>query len=160
MTWFDVVAVLLVIGIAFLESQRGFGRALFDLVGGIISLKLATFLAGPLGKAAPVLATGERSEALWLAVTFLVLAAATVVASKFLYETTLLSLDVLDPVVGGLLGIASGMVVAHIFLRMLLVSYGEAEVAEVLLDSFVGQELLKFRTYHRLIETLENLGRW
>lgn len=160
MTWFDAVAVLLVIGIAFLESQRGFGRALFDLVGGIISLKLAMFLSGPLGKAAPILATSERGEALWLAVTFLVLAAATVVASKFIYETTLLSLDVLDPLVGGLLGIASGMVVAHIFLRMLLVSYGEAEIAQVLLDSFAGQELLKFRTYHRVVQALENLGRW
>lgn len=160
MTWFDVVAVLLVIGIAFLESQRGFGRALLDLMGGIIALKLATFLSGPLAAGAPVLSTAERSEALWLAVTFLVLAAATVVASKFIYETTLLSLDVLDPLVGGLLGIASGMVVAHIFLRMLLVSYGEAEVANVLLNSFAGQELLKFRTYHRVIQALENLGRW
>ena len=160
MTWYDVVGILLVVVVAWLESKRGFGRAIFDLLGAIIALKLALFLAAPMGESVPLMGSAEANQAFWLAAVFGVLAVLIVVASKFVYETTLLSLDVLDPVVGGLLGLASGMAVAHIFLKTLLVSYGDAEVAKVLVGSFVGQELLEFRTYHYVFNALQNLGHW
>jgi len=160
MIWSDAAAIVLIVGISWLESQRGFGRALFDMLGAIISLKVASLLALPLSEAVPVLAAPGSNEAFWLVAVFLVLAVLTVIASKLIYESMLLSLDVLDPLVGAILGLASGLMVAHIFLRMLLLGYGEGQDATALLNSFMGQELLKFRTYHTVVTALQNLGNW
>lgn len=160
MTWFDVVALLLVALVAWLESLRGFGRALFDIIGAIIALKVASVVSGPLSNSMPLFGAGGSSEAFWYATLFVVLCAVVVIGAKVVYETTLLSLDVFDPVVGGLLGAGSGMVVAHVFLRMLLTIYGDASAANVLVGSFVGQELIQFRAYHHVINWLQNLGNW
>jgi len=159
MTWFDVVALLLVAGVAWLESQRGFGRSLFDLVGAIISLKLAEWISDMLVDAAPVLATPDGTHAFWFSVVFLVFAALTILGTKVIYDTTLLSLDVLDPLVGAIFGIAAGIIVAHVFLRTLMLGYTGDDLS-MLLSSFTGQELLKFRTYHSAVTGLQNLGNW
>ena len=160
MTWFDIVAIALILLIAWIESLRGFGRAIFDFVGGLIALKIATFVAGPLAKAAPLLQPESHAEAFWLSVVFLLQVIIIIIATKFIYETTLLSLDVLDPVVGGLLGCASGIVVAHIFIRILLVAYANTDFGTAVLNSFVGQEVIMFRSYHAVVHTLQNLGNW
>jgi len=160
MTWIDAVALVLVVLIAWFENVRGFGRAIFDFVGALIAVKLATFVAQPLGNAAPLLQPEARAEAFWLAMVFLVLGVLIIVATKFIYETTLLSLDVLDPVVGGLLGVGSGIVTAHVFLRMLLTAYADTEFAKVVSHSFVGHEIISFRSYHHVVTVLQNIGNW
>jgi uncharacterized membrane protein required for colicin V production len=158
--WSNVVALLIIVAVIWLESVRGFGRALFDVVGAIIALRISLFLAKPLALAAPMLAGANNNEAFWLAVSFVVLMVLVVIASRFLYETTLLSLDVLDPVVGGIFGAVTGMVAAHIFLRALLLSYGDSDAGKLLLDTFMGQELLQFRAFHTVVTALRNLGNW
>ncbi len=158
MTWFDAVVLLLVAAVAWLESNRGFGRAIFDVVGAIVVLRIAMSLAGPLAHAVPLSEAEGTSEAIWLVGMFVVLCALVVIGSRFLYETTLLSLDVLDPVVGGVLGAISGAILAHVFLRAMLLVYGDTEAAQVLVGSFVGQELLRFRTFHTVLTALQNLG--
>lgn len=160
MTWFDVVAILLILLIAWLESLRGFGRAIFDFVGGLIALKVASFAAPPLAEAVPLLQPESHAEAFWLSAVFLLLVVLIIIATKFIYETTLLSLDVLDPVVGGLLGCASGVIVAHVFIRILLLAYGSTDFGTVVLNSFMGQEVILFRSYHNVVESLQNLGNW
>lgn len=158
MTWFDIVVLLLVASVAWLESNRGFGRAIFDVIGAIVVLKIATFAAHPLGLAFPLSRVAGTSDAIWLVTVFVALMVLVVIGSRFLYETTLLSLDVLDPVVGGLLGAISGMIISYVFLRTMLLVYGDSQAANVLLGSFVGQELIKFRTFHTVLTTLQNLG--
>jgi len=160
MTWIDAVALVVVILIAWFESVRGFGRAIFDFVGALIAVKLATFVAGPLGNAAPLLQPESRAEAFWMAMVFVVLGVLIIIATKFIYETTLLSLDVLDPVVGALLGIGSGIVTAHVFLRVLLAAYADTEFAKVVSATFMGQELVTFRTFHHVVTVLQNIGNW
>jgi uncharacterized membrane protein required for colicin V production len=160
MNWFDGVAILLIIVIAWVESMRGFGRAIFDFVGGLIALKVSIFVSRPLAEAAPLMASEAGGEAFWMAMVFLILVVLIVVATKFIYETTLMSLDVLDPVVGGILGVASGCVVAHLFLRVMLAAYADTDFANVVLHSFVGQEIIAFRSYHRVVQGLQNLGNW
>jgi len=160
MTWFDAVAILLVLLIAWLESLRGFGRAIFDFVGALIALKVATFLSAPLADAVPLLQPESHAQAFWLSAIFLLLVVLIIVATKFIYETTLLSLDVLDPVVGGILGCASGVIVAHVFIRMLLVAYANTDFGTIVLKSFVGQEIILFRSYHAVVQALQNLGNW
>lgn len=160
MTWFDGVAIVLILLIAWAESVRGFGRAIFDFVGGLIALKMADVLSQPLADVAPILQPEAHAQAWWMAVLFLVFVVLIIIATKFIYETTLLSLDVLDPIVGGLLGIASGVLVAHVFIRVLLVAYADTDLYTVILNSFIGQEIIVFRSYHNLVEALQNLGNW
>jgi len=160
MTWFNVVVVLVVILVGWLESIRGFGRALFDFVGAIISVKMATFLAPHLAVAAPILPAPASAEAAWIAIVFVTLAILTVIATKFIYDTTLLSLDVLDPVVGSILGIATGVLVSHVFLRVLLAAYAGTEFADVVNNSFAGQELIHLRFYHQVVTSLQEIGKW
>jgi uncharacterized membrane protein required for colicin V production len=160
MTWFDAVALLLILVIAWLESIRGFGRAVFDFVGALVALKVATFAGKPLAAAVPLVQSEASTEAFWIGAVFVLLVVLIIVATKFIYETTLLSLDVLDPVVGGLLGFASGIVVAHVFVRVMLTAYAGTDFATLVQNSFVGQELITFRTYHIVVTALQNIGNW
>ena len=44
-------------------------------------------------------------------------------------------------------------------LKVMLLSYGaDSEAARILLQSFVGQELVQFRTFHIVLTALQNLG--
>jgi len=158
--WANIVVVLIIVAIVWRESVRGFGRALFDVIGTIIALKISLSVAKLLGLALPIVQAANGNEAIWLVASFAILMVLVIIASRFLYETTLLSLDVLDPIVGGLFGAVTGTVVAHVLLRALLVSYGHSEAANALLGTFVGQELLEFRTVHAAITALQNLGNW
>ena len=158
MNWFDVVAILLVLLVAWIESLRGFGRAIFDFVGALIALRIAIFAGKPLATAVPLLQPEAHSEALWMGATFVLLTVLIIIATKYIYETTLLSLDVLDPIVGGLFGLGSGIIVAHLFMRSLLTAYAGTDFATVVLNSFMGQELITFRTYHIVVQALQNLG--
>jgi uncharacterized membrane protein required for colicin V production len=160
MTWFDVVAILLIAAIAWLESIRGFGRAIFDFVGGLIALKISTVASGWLATAMPLMESEASAEAFWMVMIFIVLVVLIIIATKFIYETTLLSLDVLDPVVGGVLGFASGVIAAHVFLRAMLAAYADTDFANTVLNSFMGQEIVQFRSYRYVVQALQNLGNW
>jgi hypothetical protein len=158
-TWFDIVAILMLVIIAWLESLRGFGRSLFDLLGAILTLKLAPILSDWLATSYPVIAKGGPSQAFWLGATVLVMGAVIILVTRLIYQSTLLSLDYLDPVAGGLLGIFSGLIVVFFFLRVLQLDWAGTAQAKVLMDSFVGQELLNLRSYHNVVEALQNLGK-
>ena len=160
MTWFDAVAILLVILVGWIESVRGFGRAIFDFVGALIAMRLSILVAPELAESVPVFQSNAHAEAFWLAMVFFVFIVLIVVATKFIYQSTLLSLDVMDPLVGGVLGVSMGLMVAHIFLRVLLIAAKGTDFSNIVFNSFMGQELIAFRTYHRVVEQLQNLGNW
>jgi uncharacterized membrane protein required for colicin V production len=159
-SWFDIVVILIVVLVGWIESVRGFGRAIFDFVGILISLKMSIHLAPAVAKAAPVVQPIAHAEAFWMVMLFVIMAALTVLATKYVYDSMLLSLDVLDPIVGGMLGVGAGLMVGHLFLRMLLIAYGDTEFANVISGSFTGQELIELRTYHRVVTSLQNIGSW
>jgi len=159
MAWTDIVALILIAGVAWMESHRGFGRSLFDVVGAIISLKVAELVSEMLTEAAPVLSSPNGTHAFWYSAVFLVLVVLTILGTKVIYDTTLLSLDVLDPLVGGIFGLVCGLIVAHVFLKTLQLGYTGDDVT-ALLNTFMGQELLQFRTYHIIVTGLQDLGSW
>lgn len=158
MTWFDIAALVLIVLVAWLESIRGFGRALVDLVGGVIIIKLTPVVSAPMAEMVPVLGSPDASKGLWFGLTFLVLAALIVLAARLIYNTTLLSLEYFDPIVGALFGAATGMIVAFAFLHSLQLGYGTGEPGKVLAASFMGQELLNLRSFHRFLEACYHLG--
>jgi hypothetical protein len=43
---------------------------------------------------------------------------------------------------------------------MLLTAYADTEFAKVVSDSFVGQEIIAFRTFHHVVTVLQNIGNW
>jgi uncharacterized membrane protein required for colicin V production len=159
MAWTDIVALILIASVAWMESHRGFGRSLFDVVGAIISLKVAELVSEMLTVAAPVLSSPNGTHAFWYSAVFLVLAVLTILGTKVIYDTTLLSLDVLDPLVGAIFGLISGLIVAHVFLNTLQLGYTGDDVT-ALLNTLMGEELLQFRTYHAIVTALQSLGNW
>ncbi|GAF86604.1 unnamed protein product, partial [marine sediment metagenome] len=38
--------------------------------------------------------------------------------------------------------------------------YGNTDFGTVVLNSFVGQEVILFRSYHSVVQSLQNLGNW
>jgi len=93
-------------------------------------------------------------------IVFVALLVLVIIATKIIYESTLLSLDVLDPILGAVFGIVAGMMVAYVLLRMLELAYVGTEFADVVANSFMGQELLGLRTYHTVVNALQDLGSW
>ena len=159
MTWFDVVAFILLGLIAWLESIRGFGRALFDMLGAIIALKLAPVVADPLAENMAALSDKGGNQAFWLAMVFLALVVVIIIVTRLIYQSTLLSLDYLDPIIGGVFGVVIGIITVFFFLSILQYAYGaESEQGRMLVNSFVGQEVLELRSYHTVVTALRNLG--
>ncbi len=159
MTWFDVVAFILLALIAWVESMRGFGRALFDLVGGIIAVKLVPVIALPLADSTAVMAAKGANQAFWLGLTLVVFGALVVLVARLVYQSTLLSLDYFDPIVGGIFGVMVGLIVVFFFLHALQLTYADTEQGRLLAQSFAGQEVLSLRSYHTAIQALHNLGK-
>ena len=158
--WVNVTAFALVAVIAFIESKRGFGRAMFDAVGAILSLKFALLLAPVVAGKWGLLADPRYNLAAWHAVAFIVFAGLAVLGSKVLYDYTLLSLDVFDPILGALFGLVSGVCAANLLVRGLLMAYGHTPMAEMIRQTFAAQELVKFRAYHIVLNALYGLGQW
>ena len=46
------------------------------------------------------------------------------------------------------------------FIRVLLVAYADTDFGTIILNSFMGQEIILFRSYHNLVQALQNLGNW
>ncbi len=43
---------------------------------------------------------------------------------------------------------------------MLEVAYAETDLANVVVNSFMGQELLRLRSYHAVVNALQNISNW
>lgn len=158
MSWVDVMVILVVILIAFAESHRGFGLALIDVVGAIVGMKLALFLAPILAESASLGFAQGTAKAFWLVVLFVLLVVVTLVAGKLIYSSTLLSLDVLDPIIGALLGIVSGLLVSHVILRaMLLATLGDP-FGKQLAATFAVQQLVEFRGLNHILDVARHVG--
>ncbi len=159
MTWFDVVAVLLFVLIAWVESVRGFGRALFDFLGALIIFPLAPVLAHLLTTSVGLFGAGGAGEATWLALLVIVLGVGALLLTRLVYGATQLSLDYLDPFLGGLLGVALGLMVVFFFLRTFQLSYGDTDAGQAFMQTFAAQEILELRSFHAVVNGLQNLGK-
>ncbi len=158
MSWVDLLAAGIIIGIAFAESKRGFGLALFDLVGALLAMKISLALAPVLAKSAPLGFQGEDGTAFWLMALFVVLGALVLLGSKMIYQTTLLSLDVMDPTVGAILGIGTGLMAAHIVLRTMLFAAGSTPFGEHLAETIAVRQLVELHGYHYVFQALSHIG--
>jgi uncharacterized membrane protein required for colicin V production len=158
MNWMDFIPFIIVVIIAVIESNRGFGLALFDLVGGIIIVNIAQWLAGYFAPQISLGGSRQTSEGYLLLIIFLILGVLVLLASKLIYDSTLLSLDALDPIVGGIFGLASGLIVAHVILQALGLIAWQTAFGDSFLNSFAYQQFVEFKGFHILIDKLTHFG--
>jgi len=154
----DVALVVLVVAGAVLEARRGFGRALFDFVALLVAVRGVSLLAPPVASALHIAKDVPANEAIWYGILFVVVGGILVFLGKLAYDATLISLDTLDPLLGGVLGIGAAVVIGHVIVKALAVSAGIGGTPpEVLATSPLGMEFYRFVTYHKVIDFLASL---
>jgi len=155
MQWFETLVLLVIITVVVVEGKRGFGRGLFDLVGAIVAVKVSRHLAYVVAPTVHLLASPRANEALLLAIFFGLLGTLFVLVAHYLYRITLLSLDVFDHLLGLLLGMASGVAVAHVLLIVVLLGSSPARDYSIR-HARLYRECVNFETYHSVINFLEH----
>jgi hypothetical protein len=159
MGWINMVAVVAIVLVTALEAWRRFGKALFDVIGVLVSVQLA-HLAQP-GVASLVSFSADRNanQATAFAVTFGVLVILTVVASKYLYAFTLLALpDAFEGTGGAVLGFVSAIAVAHAVVWTAYTAGGGAAATNPYAQTFAVQQLVQWQAYHQVLYALKHLG--
>lgn len=154
MNWVDIVVLILIGCAAATEAKRGFGLALFTLVGAFISLELSLIWSGPFSKSLRLLAQPGPNKALALGIIFLGLMLVFTLLIYLLHPDTFLSLDPFDNLLGAVCGIASGWILAYVF----LMGVGFWGAKDLVQSSMFAPEILHFETYHRILSSLRGLG--
>jgi uncharacterized membrane protein required for colicin V production len=155
LTWIDILLAVIILGWVIVEVRRDFGRALFDTLAALVSLRLALLVSPTL---APLFsfAGAENARHGWaLAVLFVLFGALALLLARFVHESTQWSMDSFDPVFGCLFGVTAGVIMAHVTVKVLSLIYANSHgVPTFLTDSGLGEELLTFKTYHRFADFL------
>jgi uncharacterized membrane protein required for colicin V production len=153
--WIDAVIIAVFAVSVVLETKRGFGRALFDFAAFLVAVKFSPVIAPPIARTIHITTAIHANDAVWYAIVFAVLATILVLIGRFLYSTTLVSAEVFDALLGGLLGVGIGVILCHVFVRIVALNAGSADVVPlVVASSALGREFLTFESYHQLLETL------
>ena len=154
MNWSDLIVVIIIGAIVGMEIKRGFGMALFTLVGAFLALKFALLWSTPLSAALHLSAKAGPNQALAMGVLFILLMGVVSGVTYVLHPDTFLSVDPFDNLLGAVLGFATGWLVAYAFLTGLRI-WGANDVVRT---SLFAPEILEFRTYHSVVDAIRGLG--
>lgn len=160
LNWVDFAIVGLFAAALILEVKRGFGRAVFDFAALLAAVKFTPTLADRLSHALQFTAKPSTNEAAIYLVLFFIIGGALVFLGKLVYDTTLISAETFDALLGGMFGIGIAIILCHAFARTIALSAGSLSVPPaVIIQSAFGTEFLNFESYHRLLEVLYNFHR-
>lgn len=159
LSWIDLVIILIFAGTVVLETKRGFGRSLFDLAAVLVTVRTAPMVADPLAKTMHISAHAPTNQAYIYAGVFVVTGGLLVLLGKLVYDSTLISAETFDAVLGGLLGVGVAIVLCHAMVRTVALTSGAEEPPVAITQSALGTEFLTFDSYHRLLEVLYNFDR-
>jgi hypothetical protein len=157
MSWFDVLLVLLLVGVVLYEACQETGKCLMHAGVTVVALRLGgglgTALGGLLGWSP---APGGGEQPLAFALGFSLLWLAGLVAAGLIHRQTRWSFEQLDVVFGlgcGLLvAVSLGHVIADVAVRA---SQTPAGLPAYLRDSMLAPELRTFQTYEHLVSIVE-----
>jgi len=153
MTGFDLfLAALFVIAIA-IETRRGFGRAIFDLLALYTGLLLNGYLTPIVARTIPGITASSSGYADCQIVTYVVIVVILLIIARFTAAALLWNLGMFD----NLGGMAAGAVAATIFCHGLVAAMavgGNHQVAE--LSGNFSQQLLTFSSYHQVMDGLNS----
>lgn len=159
LNWVDLVVVVIMATVALVEARRGFGRAILDFTALILAVRGTYMLAGPLSRTISLAPGQAANEAILYAISFIVLGGVLLYLGKLVYDLTLLSAGVFDPLLGGIFGIGAAAVLCHVFVRLIALSAGTDGLPDIVAASALGREFLTFDTYYAVVDTLYNFDR-
>ncbi len=157
--WVDLVTILILAMAVIVETKRSFGRAIFDLAAVLVAVRIAYMVADPLSATIKISANPATNQAIVFAVPFVILSALLWFLGKLVYDATLISAEIFDPLLGGICGILIGITFDHAFVRTIVFAAGTKELPSLIADSALGKEFLYFDTYHRIVQALYNFNR-
>jgi len=156
--WIDLVLLITVISVIWLEFRRGFGKAIFDFAALIIALKVCLAYSHKLAAILRFIPDKPNNEALVFVVFFVVVGGGLWLVGKLAYDATLVSIDTFDPPVGAVLGFAVAVMIGHAFVYTLYLAAGaKAVVPDAIADSMLGYSFLEFPAYHAVMGFLSSL---
>ncbi|MDO8589035.1 MAG: CvpA family protein [Armatimonadota bacterium] len=157
--WIDLVLLITVVLVIWLEFRRGFGKAVFDFTAFIVALKVSLAYGSALGGLLRFVPDKQDNEALVFALFFLTVGGALWLIGKLIYDATLICIDTFDPPIGAVLGFAIAVIVGHAFMYTLFIASGaKGAVPDVITDSALGYSFLEFPAYHAVMGFLSSLA--
>jgi len=156
----DGLLVALVVGLVALEAKRGFGRAVYDFVALLLTVRGVPLLVPHVAGVVHLAPDAPANQAAWFGILFVVFGTILLFIGNLAYESTLITLDTLDPFLGGVLGLGVAVIVGHAIVNSLaLAAHTNGAPPEILANSRLGMEFYHFVTYHEVIDFLSSLGR-
>ncbi len=155
--WFDILTVSVMLGVVAYEMRQEFGRALLDMALLLAAVYVSRSVAPWAGGAVQVSADAGINETVVTGGLFLVLAVLGILFSRFLHRCSRWTMDQFDPIFGVAFGLVTAIVVGHSLTHFMagVTSVPGAGPPPYLSQSVVAQELVSFRSYHFLVDTLE-----
>ncbi len=150
MTWFDLAVVIVVAAFGTIEARRGASPAAMDCAALVIVGQIANGAHGAFADSLNI------APAVGFAILYVVLGILGILLVRFIHSMTMLSLDTFDPIVGAVFGVASGIAAAHALGQIVLVAGGADYPA--LAQSALGDEILNFTTYKKIVWGLKHIG--
>ncbi len=154
MHWYDWMTLVIVVGGTIIQTVRGsraggMGLPLFEAVGVVVAAVGATAFTHGLAGVIHV------SESVVLLVLFLVFSFFAFVIARWLFTLTAMSFQSLDGLFSFLFGLVLAWTVAHMVLRVVIMSQGgNGEVATQMAGSPVAREVYQFRIWNALMRLL------
>ena len=154
MHWYDWMTLLILVGGTIIQTVRGskaggMGLPLFEALGVIVAAVGATAFAHGLANRIHV------GESVVLLVLFLVFSVLAFIVARWLFTLTGMSFQSLDGLLSFLFGLVLAWTVAHMVLRIVIMSQGgNGELAANLANSPVAREVYQFRTWNALMRLL------
>jgi hypothetical protein len=154
MHWYDWMTLAIVVGGTIIQTVRGskaggMGLPLFEAGGVIVAAVGATAFTHGLA------VTIHVSESVVLLVLFLVFSVVGFIVARWLFTLTGMSFQSLDGLFSFLFGLVLAWTVAHMVLRIIIMSQGgNGELATQMANAPVAREVYQFRTWNALMRLL------
>jgi hypothetical protein len=150
MTWPDYITIVLCIVMGIVESRRGFMPAFFAMIGALLTVEIAPAVYTKL--VSPSL-TYTSAYIIVVLLGFAVTAAATILLKR--YAPT--DIGSFDSPLGGLLGVFTGLVMAHALYGAVILGYG-GKMAPVYANSAFGAQVYDLEGVHGFLRFMGKIG--
>lgn len=147
MTWPDFVTIGLCILLAFVESKRGFVASLLDMIGAVLVLEVAASAYWHMHSLSYV-----SAYLLLIGLGILIVAVATTLFKRY----TEMDIGALDSSLAGLLGIFTGLLLAHAMYGAVILAYGRN--AQVYRGSLLAGQVYDLNAVHSFLRFMGRIG--
>ncbi len=154
MMWYDWMSLAVVLGVAIIQTVRtskagGMGLTLFEAGGLIVAATSANSLAGSLAQTIGI------QPAVMLVILFIFFSVIAFIFARWLFGLTGWSFESLDSFFGFIWGVVAGWVIAHMLLRIVILSQGpNGAVAETIVNAPIAREVYYFKTWNSILNLL------